>query len=112
MAKLTALIIGTLFSLSTLGQGLNDFKVRVSHGKIDEHIFFLETNEGIIELDSMELKALNPNWIKAINVVQLVEESEQDHTTTNLPTTTSVYIELKRRSLKKYLKKRLKKNDI
>jgi len=111
MTKLTAIIIGTLISFSTLGQEQNDFKIKVRDGNIEEHIFYLLTNDGNLQLDSIELRTINPNWIKAINIVQLVEDSEKDHTTSNFPSTANVYIELKRRYLKKYLNEQAKKND-
>ena len=111
MTKITAIIIGTLISFSTLGQEQNDFKVKVRDGNIDERIFYLLTNDGNIQLDSIELRTIDPNWIKAINIVQLAEGSKKGHTTSHFPSTATVYIELKRRYLKKYLNERKEKNN-
>lgn len=111
MVRVTAFIFGTLISISVLGQEQNNVKIRIRDGNIDEHVFYLLTTEGNIELDSIELQNINPNWIKSVNVVQLIEESAKGTAKISSPSVANIYIELKRRYLKKYLGERAEKNN-
>ena len=110
MTNRSFLIIGILTLYSTIGQAQNHYDFRQQR-IIEEKIFYLVSSDENIELDSLELRMIDPNWIKSINIVRPVENPEQDHTTSNNPSTANIYIELKKGHLKKYLIERREKNN-
>ena len=103
MRIVTTVILGILISFSTFGQGANDQAIKVHDGTPEQYTFYLMTTDGNIKLDSLDLQTINPNWIKAINIVKLAEDATIDHMASGVPSTPTVYIKLKRRYLKKYL---------
>ncbi|MCG8319990.1 MAG: hypothetical protein MI921_10845 [Cytophagales bacterium] len=102
--KTILVLIGSLISICSFGQEQSKtYSAIVRDGKIDKHVFFLVTNNGNMELDSAELRTISPGWIKALNVVKRSGDTVNDHANASV-STASVFIELKKRHLKKYLK--------
>ncbi|MEO9485466.1 MAG: hypothetical protein ABJG47_18545 [Ekhidna sp.] len=112
MSKLLLVLIGILFTLPSHAQEQDPFRITVRDGQIDVQTFYLITGEGNIELDSIELRTISPNWIKAINVVTELQDST-DIVSPNSVTVASIFIELKKKRLKKFLESHSKgKNNI